>query len=91
MSEELKNPAGVAALAEAKVDSLNDLFTRDPEGLTDADIERLVDELIAQGARFAAAEAAGGGRKKSAVKPPLGAEPISPEQAKLGLDDLGLT
>lgn len=45
------------ALAEASIDSLSELFSRDPEGLQKQDLARIVDELRAQRVRWAAVEA----------------------------------
>jgi hypothetical protein len=47
------------ALSEATVDSLSELFSRDPEKLSRNDIARMVEELEAQRARFKKAEAEG--------------------------------
>ena len=45
------------ALEEATPDSISDLLNRDPEGLTDADLDRLITELRANRERYEAAEA----------------------------------
>lgn len=68
-------------LAEASPSSLDELFSRDPEELTEQELGKIVDELIAQSARFASAEAA-------KVKPPRKAGPQA--ALGLGLKDLGL-
>lgn len=56
------------ALAEATVDSLSDLFSRDPEGYSDKEFGQVVLELRAQRVRHAAAEATAltsGGKPKA--------------------------
>lgn len=52
------------ALAEAKTDSLAELFSRDPEGLGQIDRARLVQAFRDQRARLAAAELAASGKAK---------------------------
>jgi hypothetical protein len=47
------------ALAEANGDSLAELFSRDPEGYTEQDLEKVVIALRLQRERWAAAEAQG--------------------------------
>lgn len=44
------------ALAEADPGSLTELFSRDPEGYTGQDLDRIIDVLRDQRARFAKAE-----------------------------------
>lgn len=73
------------ALAEATVDSLTEVMSRDPEGYSPQDRDRIIEALRAQRARIAAADAAG-------EKRPSGKAP----KVQLGLaagksvDDLGL-
>lgn len=47
------------ALVEASPESLSDLFSRDPEGYSNQDLDRIIEALRAQRARWQAAEAAG--------------------------------
>lgn len=58
------------ALAEAGEDSLTEVLSRDPEGYSRQDRDRIVEALRAQRARLAAAEAAGGGVKTRAPAGP---------------------
>jgi len=48
---------GAEAIAEASVDSLAELFSRDPEKLSEIDLTRLVENLREQRVRWAAQEA----------------------------------
>jgi len=48
-----------SALAEAGIESLSDLFSRDPEGLTKQDFARIIETLRAQRVAWEASEAAG--------------------------------
>ena len=76
-----------SALAEANPDSLAELFSRDPEGLSRQDRDRIVEALRTQRARVAQAEASGGGKKAAgagASKSPLLAK------ATRSVDDMGL-
>lgn len=73
------------ALAEAETDSLTEVMSRDPEGYSRQDRDRIVEALRAQRARLAAAEAAG----------PKRAPPGSPKVALTAktdtkAEDLGL-
>lgn len=56
---------GLAALSEATVDSLSEVFSRNPLEMSPEDIRRVVDELRKMRARWAIAEMAG---KKSLPK-----------------------
>ena len=51
------------ALSEAKPDSLQDLFARDPTLLTDADLDRIISEIREQRDRI---EATPGGKVRQA-------------------------
>lgn len=53
------------ALAEAKIDSLSELYSRDPEGYSKIDLDRLVADLRLQRERWAKTEAEG---KKTPAK-----------------------
>ncbi len=55
------------ALAEAGVDSLAELMSRDPEGYSRQDLSRVVLALREQRERLAKAEVEGGGARKRAV------------------------
>jgi hypothetical protein len=70
-------------LAGVNPASLDELFSRDPLGLSDQDIEQIVVELRAQRERFNAAEATG--KRPTTAKP---AKTAAPEG--LSLLDLGL-
>ena len=52
-------------LSEAKIESLDELFSRDPLGLTDTDVTKIVTELRRQRANWLVAEASGAKRAKS--------------------------
>ena len=71
-----------SALAEATVDSLAELFSRDPEGLQKADRARIVKALREQRVRWVAANGA-----KPAAKPK---SPVKTLQATVGLEDTDL-
>jgi hypothetical protein len=72
------------ALAEASIDSLSELFSRDPEGLSRQDIARMVADLRARRRVWAEAEA----------KAPSGRKPAAGKAASListkSIEDLGL-
>lgn len=74
------------ALAEAETDSLTEVMSRDPEGYSRQDRDRIVEALRAQRARLAAVEAAGGGPKTRAAsaKVPLASTSTRPPE------DMGL-
>lgn len=66
-------------LAEAKVDSLETLFARDPLGLSDQDLDRIIAELRSRRALWVKAEAEGktrAPRRLAAAKAELGAEDL---------------
>lgn len=56
------------ALREATPDSISELYSRDVESLSDADIDRIIEEQRANRSRMEAAEAAG--KKPRTVKSP---------------------
>lgn len=73
-------------LAEAQVDSLGELMSRDPEGYTRQDRDRIVSALRADRERFARAEAEAAAKprgRKSAGEAPSLSSSVNPE-------DLGL-
>lgn len=72
-------------LAEAAPDSLAELFSRDPEGLSRQDRSRIIEALRAQRARVEAAEKASGGKRSGG----LGKVPLS-DVATKSVDDMGL-
>lgn len=73
------------ALAEAETDSLTEVMSRDPEGYSRQDRDRIVEALRAQRARLAAAEAAGGSKPRgAAAKLPLSSTSAKP------IEDMGL-
>lgn len=65
-------------LAEATPDSLDELFRRDPLGLSDQDLDRIVAELRSRRAIWAKAEAEGKTKapRKAAAKAELGADDL---------------
>jgi hypothetical protein len=71
-----------AALAEAQVDSLAELCSRDPEGYQQQDLDRIIAELRAQRERLAKAQAA------SPQKAPKASNLLTKTAAKA--TDLGL-
>lgn len=74
------------ALSEATTDSLAELFSRDPEGLTRQDRDRIIESLRAQRARIESVDRA------SPVKAPKAAGsklPLAGSTSKT-TDDLGL-
>lgn len=75
MTQEPTNPN---LLSEAKIDSLDKLFSEDPLKLQDSELDVVVAAMRAQRATWAQAEAEG---KKSAPK-------AKAPKAKLSLDDL---
>lgn len=75
-----------SALAEASVDSLAELFARDPEGLSRQDRNRIVEALRAQRQRVASAEASGTSRPKPRGEAKLPLSSVAPGQA----EDMGL-
>ena len=87
MSDLSKTSGGPEALAEATVDSLADLFSKDPEKFTEQDMTRLVENLRAQRARWQVQEA------ETAAKP-KGAKSVANKAKSLITDqsagDLGL-
>ena len=81
----MSNELAPSPLAEAPATSLDELFSRDPLDLADADIDRIVAELRRQRANFKLAESQG----KTAR--PRKAPAMTVEQAKsITLEDLGL-
>lgn len=73
------------ALAEASTDSLSELFSRDPEGLSRQDRNAIVAALRAQRARVEAAEASGA-KPRAPGAPKL---PLSSTSSKTA-DEMGL-
>jgi hypothetical protein len=73
------------ALAEASPDSLSELMSRDPEGFSRQDLDRLVEALRAQRVRWQAAEAEAqaSGKRPNVRQPKVTASPAS-------ASDLGL-
>ncbi len=71
------------ALAEASPESLSELFSRDPEGYSTQDLDRVILALREQRARWAATA--------SAPKPPRSSKPAGANLvSKVSLEDLGL-
>lgn len=71
------------ALVEAQVDSLSELMSRDPEGYTKQDLDRIILVLREQRVRWQAAEASGRG--------PAAARANSKAlSTKASMEDLGL-
>lgn len=56
-----------SALSEARADSISELFSRDPEGLSDLDLARAIEAYREQRVRWQAAEASGA-RKSTGPK-----------------------
>jgi hypothetical protein len=81
---------GPVLLTEARTDSLAELFSRDPERLTEIDLGRLIESLREQRSRWAAAEAEAASRPKGvrAVKTPAARAASLITKAKP--EDLGL-
>lgn len=72
------------ALAEALPDSLSELFSRDPFGYSDKDLDRIIDVLRVQRAKWVEAES-------SVVKPRAPkATKVANLVAKVNADDMGL-
>lgn len=74
------------ALLEADTDSLSEVMSRDPEGYSRQDRDRIVEALRTQRARIAAADLAGG---KKASAPKAGKLPLSSVATK-AIEDMGL-
>ncbi len=77
------------ALKEATIDSLTEVMSRDPEGLSRQDRDRVVEALRAQRARLASAAASGEGKKSKA---PAGGGPkaLLSSVSSAKAEDLGL-
>jgi uncharacterized protein YdaU (DUF1376 family) len=76
------------ALAEVKADSLTELFSRDPEGYSEADMDKLIDGFRQQRARHQADEAAvaaTGKKPAKAAKAEVGVEATTANAEDLGL------
>ena len=73
------------ALAEATIDSLAELLSRDPEGYTRQDRTRVIEALRAQREKWAAAEAAAPAKRlaKGSATPALLASPKTAEELDL--------
>ena len=76
-----------SALAETGSDSLTEVMSRDPEGYSRQDRDRIVEALRAQRARLAAVEEAGG--KPRAPRSSTPKLPLSSTSAK-PIEDMGL-
>lgn len=87
MSDTTQIPQSTA-LAEAETDSLTEVMSRDPEGYSRQDRDRIVEALRAQRERLAAADAAGVGSKTRAA-PGTAKLPLS-SKASSNPEDLGL-
>ena len=72
------------ALAEASPDSLSELFSRDPLGLGEADLDRIVATLREQRKRWQAAE------QTAAVRAPRASKAPRAVPAVESAEDLGL-
>jgi hypothetical protein len=70
------------ALAEASPTSLAELFARDPEGLSEPDLDRIIAELRAHRERLARADAA--------PKPPRSRAVAMSAKAGANAEELGL-
>lgn len=62
-------------LIEAKIDSLDELFHRDPLAMSDKDWDTIVEEMRKRSALWAKAEAEG--KRPKAAKAPQAAVPVS--------------
>ena len=71
------------ALEEVHGDSLGELFSRDPEGYSEQDLDRIIGELRAQRARWQEAESTGAKKPRAPKALP------GPVQTK-SAEDLGL-
>lgn len=82
------------ALTEDASTSLEELFSRDPNGWTDPDLEKIVSVLRAQRTKFNLLEGVkqveGKPRGKATALPKAKLEAPTQGQNKLSLDDLGL-
>ena len=74
------------ALAEASADSLSDLFSRDPETLSQTDFDRLISVLRAQRERWQATEAEAQAKPKRASAKAAGLV----SSTTRSIEDLGL-
>ncbi len=81
-AEAQQAPIAASPLEEANALSLDEFFSRDPEGLTEKDIEVIVAELRRQRKNFKEAEARGESAPR-ARKPKV-------QKEELSLTDLGL-
>ncbi len=82
--------SGTSALAQAQPESLAQLFSRDPQGYTDQDLQKIVSELRIHRARMATAAAAGtkpGARPKSPTKVQLPSR-LTEDEIEQALKDL---
>lgn len=75
------------ALAEAQVDSISELCSRDPENLSQVDLARLVEALRAQRVKWAAGEAE---RLTKPKTPKATSDKAKSLLAKSSAGDLGL-
>ena len=74
------------ALSEAITDSLSELYSRDPLGLSNQDLDRLIADLRLQRERWKAADATGPKAKSSGH----GAKSRAVDSANFNPEDLGL-
>jgi hypothetical protein len=80
--------AGSSPLLEAELESLDELFARDPLQLSEQDLDKIIANLRAARNRWLAAEA-GGARSAPKAKAKPKAKPLEPGQV-IELGDLGL-
>lgn len=80
-------PQSQALLEASAEDSLQEVMSRDPEGYTRQDRDRIIAALRAQRERIAAAEAAGPVKKPRGTG---GAKALLSTTATKNLDDMGL-
>jgi hypothetical protein len=78
-------PADVNPLLEASSKSLDELFSRDPAGYTQQDLEAVVAELRRMAAKWQQEEASGATKSKTGASVAKALK-----QQVNGLDDLGL-
>ncbi len=89
MSDESQPPAevpaispapGILALAEADINSLDELFARDPLKLSDVDIDRIVGELRRKRGNWLVLEASG--KTKGGAREPAAPKVVKPPKVK---------
>lgn len=72
-------------LAEAQVESIDELFSRDPEGYGDQELDRVIAGLLKQREIWQKAEAAGA-KKAPKAAGTKSTKPVATDLADLGLD-----